>query len=111
MAAIAAPRIDTHIGPDCEHYIANANAADVNLQAISGRPNHAPQFLIFINATVAALAVAITPEKGVERILTIPPNFALEYHMPVASIRAAGSGVNLQVVAFYWAKAGCQFNR
>lgn len=111
MAAIAAPRVNVQVSPDCEFYIASAAAADVNLQTVSAKPNHCPQALVFMNATAAALAVAITPEKGTERILTIPINGVVYYNMPVASIRAGGSGASLQVIAFWWAKAGCQFNR
>lgn len=112
MAAptLAAPRVDTNVCPDTEHFIADASSADVDLTAISKRPNHAAQKCLFVNNTAAALVVKFTPEKSVVRTLSVPAQNTIEYNMPVASITASGSGA-VQVIAFYWHKGGLQINR
>lgn len=110
MAAIAAPRIDTTVPADIDHVIPSANAG-ANLTAIAGRPNHAAQLVQFVNKDAAAShTVVFTPEKSTQRTLVIPPNMILEYRMPVALIDSS-SEANIQVIAYYWAKAGVQFNR
>lgn len=108
--ALAAPRVDTAVCPDTEHFITSAAGGNVDLTAISGKPNHAAQKCLFVNNTAAALAVVFTPEKSVARTLSVPAMNTIEYNMPVSSITAAGSGA-VQVIAFYWHKGGLQINK
>lgn len=110
---LAAPRTDTTISADSELYTADvtALAGDLDLTAVAGKPNHAPQLTLLINNTAASITVLVTAEKNTNiRSVRIPANSTITVPVPIALVTKAGSGA-AAVWCFWRAGSGVQFNR
>ncbi len=109
MAALA-PSADTTRPADFAHSIADITSGNVDLTALTGKPNHAAQMLRLNNATTGALSAILTPEHGAN--FTVVVNAGQQYEVPakVSAIVASGSGA-LSAVAYWWPGASLAINK
>jgi hypothetical protein len=91
----AAPKADYTQQADTQHVITIAGATD--LLAIVGKPNFAPQRMVFLLS--AGGSVTLTPEKGVDFTLTVLPNFPTVHD---AAVKAIVSATASMVAHIYW---------
>jgi hypothetical protein len=104
----AAPKADYTKQADTQHVIADAGAAaaDLDLLAIIGKPQFAPQRLILINTNAAATAaIVLTPEKGADITVTVPFSGTVTLDVPIKKIEDTGTGA-VQVICLWWDGAG-----
>lgn len=107
--AVLAGKPDLTTPADTQLFIASTNA-NVDLQAVSGKPRHAAQRVEFINGTGAGILVTYTPEGSIVPVaVTVPANYVWSPGVHVKSLSAGGGAC--QAMAYWWALSSCDFNR
>lgn len=99
------------------HVIADASAGNVDLTAISGQPNFAPNKVLLSNDTAAALSVVLTPAAAhpdqpavSNKTVSVPAQSTIKVPHPISAVVASGSGAVQLTLFWYGNPASVRYN-
>lgn len=85
--------------------------SSVDLLAVSRRPQHAAQKVVFTNTTATGVAVVFRGEDDIaDTTMTVPPNgVPLVVPTPVKTLVSGGAAVEAH--CYWWAGSGVSYNK
>ena len=104
-----APQADTGRTATSAHSIADLSSGNVDLTAISLKPNFAAQLVRLNNATTGTLSAVLTPENGADLTVVVNAGQNYEVTVPIKTIKNTSGA--LSALAYWWAGATLRINK